>query len=201
MSHLRVTLLLLALAACKRGSTKNLVTHTFAFEGEIEQESHFLTGITNRATYKMRGEKVRVDMPSTVMLADLGARKSYMLDSAAKTYTTVDWGKMMTVDAAAPARIKTGKKDVVAGYRCEEYEYTTIAGEKAVSCITTEIYGPIAMAAGAVGAFSDDLGFPLRTVIRNASGTEVFRTEVTRIEKKPVPESDVSIPPGYKEVR
>jgi Domain of unknown function (DUF4412) len=195
-----LALAFIAAAACKKGSTKELVTRTFGFEGEVEQETRFLTGMTTRVIYKMKGQKVRVDIGTTVMLADLAAKKSYMLDNTAKTYRTVDWSTLSAdAGAAPPARVKTGKKDVVAGHGCDEYEYTTATGDKATSCVTTEIYGPVAMAAGALGAFGDDLGFPLRTVMRNPSGTEVFRSEVVRIDKKTVPEKDVSIPSGYRE--
>ena len=200
----RAALVLLAVcagAACKRSSTKDLVSRTFGFEGEIELEARVLSGMTNRATYKMKREKVRVEVGGTVMLADLGAKKSYLIDSTTKTYNTIDWSAAAADAGGRPPRTKTGKKDVVAGYGCEEYEYSTPTGDRAFSCVTTEIYGPVVVAVGALGAFGDDLGFPLRTVMQNRAGMEVFRSEVVRIDRKSVPEKDVSIPPGYREVR
>jgi hypothetical protein len=200
--------LALAAGGCKKGSksgsgasgtVKDLVSRTFAFEGEIENESRFLTGTSMRSTFKMKGQRVRVSMPSGALIADMGAKKSYLLDDVAKTYSTMDWGTL-SVDASAPARTRTGKKDVVAGYGCEVYESTTPGGDRLQACVTTEIYGAMAHAAGALGVFGDELGFPLRTILQNPSGKEVYRSEVIRIDKRPIPESDVTVPPGYKEL-
>jgi hypothetical protein len=203
MRRIFVVVAALALTVgCKRGpksgSVKDLVTRSLSFEGEIDMEIRTPSTPSTHIGYKMKGQKARVNSPMGGVIADLASKKMYILNDAAKTYTVYDFGAIPRTDAGAPAHKKTGKKDVVAGYDCDEYEWSDTGG-RTESCMTTALYGPFVAAAGALGAFDDDAGFPLRTVMRDASGAEVLRSEVTRIEKRPVSESDLTVPPGYKE--
>jgi hypothetical protein len=194
-----------AASACKKkgpktGSVKDLVTNAFGFEGEVEMEERFGSGAPTTSSYTMKGQKVRVETPSGALLADLGAKKMYLLNDSARTYSVVDFGPTTTVDAGAtPPRTKTGKKDVILGYACDEYTQTNPGGDRIEACITTAIYGPFGAAAGALGVLGDEGGFALRSVGRDAMGTEIYRSEVTRIDKRSIPESNVTVPPGYKE--
>jgi hypothetical protein len=196
---LLAVVLALQLCACRKGTKSSPLRDlvTTGFEGQIEVESHY-RGATARSSFKIKGQKMRMDVPSGPMIADGGAQKVYYLDDTAKTYTVVDLKP--SVDAGAgPVLKRTGKKGVVAGYACDEYESTGAAGEVSEFCKTTEIYGPLALAAGAHGALGGADGMSLRSVTRDAKGAELFRAEATRIDKRPIPESDVSIPHGYTE--
>jgi hypothetical protein len=197
-------LLALSACACKRGSKKasvtDLVARTFAFEGEIEVETRVSSVKPLVTVYKLKGQKARVSGAMGPVISDGAEKKLYLLDDTARTYKVIDVGATTTstVDAGAPTYKKTGKKDVVAGYECDEYEIVGVGG-RTDACATNAIYGPLAAVAGALGAFGSDMGFPLRTVARDPSGAELMRNEVTRIDKRSMPDSEFTVPTGYKE--
>lgn len=98
---------------------------------------------------------------------------------------------------------RTGKKDVVASIACEEWEVVE-ADKRAVLCMAEESAGwlkfptkalpdELALAAEVL----DGKHFPLRA-IGFAKGEESGRVEIKKIEKKPVPDADFQLPPGFK---
>ena len=173
---------------------------TAGFEGEIEQESHFLTGGSDRVVQILKGTRRRVDDGSASLIFDLATRKKYVVDRGARTFQVFDWDTP-SADAGAPFGSKTGRHEVIAGYGCDVFERREASGETTELCVTTEIYSPVLIAAGAMGGFGGDLGYPLRQVHRMASGRELNRIEVLRVTKRPVADADVSVPSGFVETK
>ncbi|HEY2369612.1 MAG TPA: DUF4412 domain-containing protein [Polyangiaceae bacterium] len=186
-----------------------------AFEGEIDMTMTMAlapaTGMTT--SFEMRGTKVRTEtkgLATSVSITDMGAKKSWMIDNTARTYTEIDLAKLgssssSAVKSTAKAR-SLGKADKVAGYSCDLWEVVD-ATMRAEMCMAS---GLSMMALGLSGPFSmlftkdDDAwsqvlshGFPLRLVITDPSGAPMMKMEATRVEKRSIPDSEFAIPAGY----
>jgi hypothetical protein len=92
--------------------------------------------------------------------------------------------------------VRTGRRDVVAGYACDVVT-RRFAATTYEECVSPEIASPLALAVGAMPELAAEGGFPLRSILRDAGGVEMSRTEAVRVDKRSIPEADLVVPPGY----
>jgi Domain of unknown function (DUF4412) len=106
-----------------------------------------------------------------------------------------------------PKITKTGKTDTVAGYSCEYWDITSDHKEGTV-CMGSD--GPSWFSIPMTGIptehawmldLMDGKHFPLRFIGYAKDGTtEENRVEVTKIDKKSLPDSEFQVPAGYKTI-
>jgi hypothetical protein len=185
-----------------------------AFEGEIE----FSIGISGLPTktkmvFLAKGQKLAYEVgappSSTRIVMDGASKKMYVINDAAREYTASNMVVSATPAATATPKVtKTSRRDKVSGYECEIWDVTEGARTLEVCAARGMSFLGLGLAfggltgmnsepAGWASAIGDAGYFPLRAVERAATGAEMWRYEVTRIEKKSVPEAKLSVPPGY----
>lgn len=106
-----------------------------------------------------------------------------------------------------PKVTKTGKKDKVAGYDCEDWQIESDDGSKASLCVAQQGFSWLQipmMGAPAeyawAGELLDGTHFPLRFIVFERDGKEGGRVEVTKIEKKALAANLFEVPPGYPQL-
>jgi hypothetical protein len=110
-----------------------------------------------------------------------------------------------TATEAPPKVVKTGKKEMVAGYSCEDWDIIS-AKSKAMVCVaekTSFFHFPnLGIPSEQAWALElvDGKHFPLKAVSFNKDGSEEGRVEVTKIDKHPLAASMFEVPMGYKQV-
>lgn len=100
---------------------------------------------------------------------------------------------------------KTGKYDTVAGYKCENWDITSdhregtvCVAQQGVSWFSIPMTG-IPTEKLWMAELLDGKHFPLRYVAYQKDGTtEESRVEVTKIDKKTLPDSEFQYPPTYR---
>jgi hypothetical protein len=109
--------------------------------------------------------------------------------------------------SSPPTITKTGQKETVAGYVCDDYSIATSDGRKTLVCMAENLtwfnvseFGMQSPELAAAAAFTDANHFPLRAVSYDPKGVEEMRLEATKIDKKSLPPSDFTPPPDYKVV-
>jgi hypothetical protein len=181
----------------------------------------------------VKGDKFRIDPPEqlarrsasplgspTFMVVDSGAKKLYVVFEPRKQAFFIDLSKAPEMlksmapppgpgrDAkgqpAATKVNKTGQFDTVAGFRCENWTFTS-DHQDATVCVANEgatwfslpLTGLPADQAW-MGELLDGQHFPLRAVTYEKDGkTEATRVEVTKIEKKTLTDDQFQVPPGF----
>jgi len=106
-----------------------------------------------------------------------------------------------------PSITKTGHHDTVAGRDCEDWEIKSDKGETVRICVANEgaswlqlpSVGLPAEHAWAAG-LADGQHLPLRAITLDARGKETGRLEITKLEKKAVPDASFEMPAGYATV-
>jgi len=160
--------------------------------------------------YMIKGTKMRFNTPvgdrrgSGYVIVDTTGTKMTTVMDAQKMAMVVDMssqaGGQISAAAAAkqPSSIdRTGKTDTVAGYSCDIVNVVEANGDKGEACIAKGIsYPKMGATGGWMNALNDS--FPLRSVIRDPSGTEKVRMEVTKVDKTPIDDSQFEVPAGYK---
>ncbi len=104
-----------------------------------------------------------------------------------------------------PKITKTGKYETVAGYKCENWEVTSDHHEGTV-CVAHEGFSWFAIPAAVLPSerawmleLFDGKHFPLRFIsYAKEGGAEETRLEITKIDKKALPDSDFTYPPDYR---
>lgn len=185
------------------------------FSGEVDVMFKNDKGTGNGSIF-VKGAKQRMefsapDHKTGAMIMDGAAKKMTVLDDGSKTamvMTLDDSGKPSgapgtTSGSGAPPKehqfTRTGKKDVVAGYECEIWTYEE-PDAKGELCVAD---GLTMLGMGKLGSFASALsgtmtGFPLRAIAQTKEGKEKDRFEVTKLERKDVPDDKFQVPPGYK---
>lgn len=198
------------LASCKLRTLASVV----AFEGEVDMtmDTPIAPTSTLATTYAFKGTKVRTTtkgVAGIVMIADTEAKKAWMVDDAAHTYSEMDLAKLTKASTSKPKSTskarKTGRSDKVAGYACDVWEVDdrTSHGEvcmtSGLSMLSLGLSGPFSAFADGDDAWSEVFahGFPLRVVMSTLGGPPLMKVEATRIEKKSVPDAEFAIPAGY----
>lgn len=159
-------------------------------------------------------------MEKGFFLVHIPEKKLYVVDDVKKTAMLIDLnqagdhlknmggphGKPSGAPAEPPPKVtKTGKKDKVAGYSCEEWEIAKQDGTKGDVCVAQEgaswfhlpVTGIPTEHAWAA-ELMDGKHFPLRFVGLEKDGSESARVEVTKIDKRAMNAADFEVPAGYK---
>jgi hypothetical protein len=209
---LTIGLVTLMLSTCK---LRSLATSLVSFEGEIEMTSSMSAPAAMSLTtlFEMKGDKLRTEakgLGGFVTLTDVAAKKTYILDTTGHTYTEVDLAAVTAAAATAPTKspakvINTGRTDKVAGYSCDVYEIrdagmrTEACTASGLSMLAFGLSSPFSAFSNGNDAWSEVLGhgFPLRITVLDAAGAPMMKMEATRIERRTVPDADLSVPPGY----
>ena len=206
-----IVLALASVTSCKNGV--GALASLVAFEGKIDMTVTMPISPTSTlmTSYEVKGKKIRTETKGVigvVNITDTDAKKSWLIDDAARTYYEIDLEKAIATSKATAATSKArslGKSDKVAGYSCDLWEVadTTMRAEVCVasglSMIALGLSGPFSMFAKGGDAWSEVMsrGFPLRMVMSDASGAVMMKMEATRIEKKSLPDSEFQVPAGY----
>jgi len=201
---LRTALFTLLLAACRSSGSSSTppavdAAPTGPFEGEID-----LSVVRFSVTAQLKGNK------SHYLMKRADGRvfsEMYIDGDANKLYTPTRAHKYaeLSLDAVAPksglVAKKTGEKDTVLGHECEML--SVIDGESRRDiCLATDL-PPLRMNVGPSNgkgfepAFGQ--GFPLRITVITASNMPA-KMEATRIERKPIADSDVEIHADWPKV-
>jgi hypothetical protein len=182
------------------------------FEGEITMNMSSAGKPPETIVYMVKGQKMRFNAPSTVrsgawVIFDGPAKKMTTVMDAQKMAMVVDLngslGGVAGADVSAlggkkPTIDKTGRTDTVAGYSCDVWKVTEDNGQKSDLCVADGISFPQMGKEGASWMGELGTGFPLRAVTTDAAAVEKRRMEVTRIDKKSIDDSQLTVPAGYK---
>lgn len=154
------------------------------------------------------------------VLIDPPAKKAFVLIPARKQAMVIDFEKMKAqrsvrlpgqpgggaVLTEPPKVEKTGKKEVIAGYTCEDWKVTS-KSSRADMCVAEGIkwidlsdLGMTSPEVALAAAASDLNHFPLRVVAYDDRNVETSRMEATKIEKKKLDDTRFAVPPDYQVV-
>lgn len=171
-------------------------------------------------TYNIKGDKMRVEMPSTQrggsggMIMDLSKKEMIMLMDEQKMYMSMTIPESALQSAQKEADEvkleKTGETDKILGYTATKYISTY--KDTQTDMWLTESLGrfmgfnnsnPMGGRRGASApswerALAGKDLFPLRVVGKDKAGKENFRMEATTVEKQNLPDSLFVPPAGYQ---
>ncbi len=177
------------------------VVYATRFEGEMAKQlgDMLRASLPERFVLYYRGDKVRMDMGETILLADYSAKKAYILNPSLQTYTEQSIEEQDKSDKYKPEVKKTKEKTKILGYVAEKYEATVASEQGPVKLeiwVTPQLKGP---QHGKNPLFSgvEIQGFPLK-IVSQVSGIDlkiVFLA--TEISQKPLSEDLFQIPAGY----
>jgi hypothetical protein len=190
------------------------------FEGVVYFTST-IQGVPVELTFTARGAKVRTEMKSArmnmVMLSDAEAGEAFTLNDAARTYIVFS-AKGEDKDAELfTVFTRTTKTDRIAGYDCVYYHIEMSEGMKAEVCAAPGLglfsggkdqsFIPKSAAARVLAAKNPDFarvlrdGFlPLKWTVRTPDEDAPMTITATKVERKPIDPSLVSVPAGYKRI-
>jgi hypothetical protein len=206
------------------GSSSSSVLATVAsalglgFEGDVTMHVSSSHSPPEDLTFHVKGQKMRVDVPATHgeqahALFDQSTNKITVIMDTQKMYMEIDPGAAQAQAQAGGAHetakiTETGKHETVAGTDCEDWDITEASGKHASVCIAKGIaffdFGGGMRPGGTMSttAWIEELrakkAFPLKAVETDATGKELSRMEVTKIEKKSLDDSLFAIPTGYR---
>jgi flagellar biosynthesis GTPase FlhF len=112
---------------------------------------------------------------------------------------------------AKPAKVtKTGKKDKILGYTCQQYKVSWanmtwdmwVSEEVAPEIDVSKFYKGLIMAGPLGEGLSEVKGAPLKTVLETEmAGTHSrYISEVTKVKTKKISDDEFELPKGYREV-
>ena len=180
-----------------------------SFEGTITMTIVSDNGAAHPMSFMLRGGKIRFDVGGGQMtvVTEPAAQRMMVIVNAQKMYTESSFaGAVASIQQQAggknPAIVRTGKMDVVAGYKCEHVTVTDDDGGLVDSCLSSELGGfrmPTAsnpMSPQREAGWLTQLGatnFPLKVT---KGGKTIM--EVTAIEKKSLDPALFTAPAGYQ---
>jgi hypothetical protein len=163
----------------------------------------------------MLGEKPYAIFDGTakkVMLVNDTQKQAMVLDlnSAGKTLSAMPRAPGATPSgspSSPPKVIKTGKFETIAGYKCENWDVSSDHREGTV-CVASEGASWLSIPLGALPSerawmleLADGKHFPLRFIGYAKDGaTEETRVEITKVDKRSLPDSDFQLPAGYRTI-
>lgn len=196
-----VALAPLAVVSCKKGLGSD-------FEGAITMHVHSRVNDSDLVV-KTKGGKMRFEAgaPGGYMLFDPTANTVTMVNDGTKTYSQIDFSSPSAPQAnTSPetAQIeKSGKHEKVAGVDCEDWTVHD-GGKRSEVCVAQGIafFDMASLKSGhGSGGLDKELRdkklFPLRDVEYDASGQELSRMEVTKVERRSLDGAEFSVPKGY----
>ncbi len=203
------------------------MANAVAFEGRVSLGIKSGRDKEQVINYAMKEGLVRMEFSSgdgegAAMIMNWAKQEMIMLMVEEKMYMVMPLKQVTQAvgersTGSDPKIEKTGKTDTVLGYLCEEYR-STEGGETTEMWVTDQLgafmglsggnpledmmgssSGKSAQASGWERALKGQTAaFPLRVVNRDAKGREIFRLEVKKIEKGPLPDSLFVPPAGFK---
>jgi hypothetical protein len=185
------------------------------FEGVITMHTTSSHGTAQDLVIETKNERMRFDMTGpkgevTHAIFDPQANKITVLMDAAHAYMDMDFSKPTSpqpnTSPDTSSVTKTGKHETIAGYDCEDWSVKDPSGKRSDVCIAQGIafFDIGSMRPGAetqpqwMKEFREKKYFPLRSVEFDATGKEISRMEVTKIDKKSLDASLFVVPPDYK---
>jgi hypothetical protein len=153
-------------------------------------------------------------------IVDPPAKKGYALINSQKKAVVIDFdkakggfkpptgpggGPSSPGHTEDPPKIEnTGKKDTIAGYTCEIWKITSKTSH-AEACLAEKIkwidFTDLAVQSpsfAAIAAVSDFNHLPLRIVSFDDKNVEEGRMEVTKVDKKKLPDNHFAVPPDFQ---
>jgi hypothetical protein len=192
------------------------------FEGELRMQMTSGKEKPFDIDYFLKGGKARIvpqlgQKGSMAMIMDTTKMEMTMLMPEQKMYMVTSI-KSATEEAAKQAGTadvvpeRTGRKEKILGYTCEEYLLKSKDGTSSAIWVTDEIGAFAGLGGGGMSggrgrgptaqawenAFAGKNQFPMRVIGLDKKGVENFRMEVTKIEKKSLPDADFLPPAGYQ---
>ena len=197
-------LALLSTVSCKKGFGSG-------FEGDITMHTTSPKAGAADMLVEVKGDKLRFEMQGTpgYGVYDPAANKVTMVMDAQKAYMDMDFSKPGAPQAnttSTDATIdKTGKHETIAGIDCENWTVKNPGGKHSEMCIAQGIafFDVEALKGGGSGVgkeLREKKLFPMRAVEYDATGAEVSRMEVTKVEKKSVDDARLAVPADYKKL-
>jgi len=198
----------LATTACKKGFGSG-------FEGEISMHTTRAAGPAQDMIVETKGDKLRFDTESPggssygVYDPSVSPSKVVMVLDAQKAYMDLDFSSPSAPQANTSADTSTidknGKKETIAGIDCQTWTAKDASGKRSEVCIAEGIaFFDIGSLKSGGSSLSKELRekklFPLRAVEYDASGKEISRTEVTKVDKKKIDDGRFVVPKDYKKV-
>ncbi len=189
----------LATTSCKKGFGSD-------FEGTITMKVHAGSQDSDMVV-TTKNEKMRFDVSGKYMLFDPKTNVVTMVDDSTKTYSVLDFkspnAPQANTSPDTAAIDKTGKHETIAGIDCENWIAKDPSGKRSEVCIAQGIaffdVGSM-KGGGSSGGLAKELRekklFPLRDIELDASGKEVSRMEVTKVEKS-VDDAKLDVPKDY----
>lgn len=184
------------------------------FEGAITM--HTTSATQNQdMVLEVKKDKMRFDASSSDGplhgVLDPTAKTITLYSDSTKTFTDLDFAgaKGASNTSGDTSNVKqTGKHETIAGYDCEDWRVDDASGKRTELCVAQGlIYFDLGSLRGGGQAtsplakeFEDKRSFPLRSVEFDASGKELTRSEVTKIEPKSIDDARFLPPPGYTRV-
>lgn len=175
------------------------------FEGAITMHVHSQAGDSDLVV-ETKNDKMRFATGGSWMLYDPKASTVTMVNDGTKTYTPIDFKSPSAPQANTSADTsqieKSGQHETIAGIDCEKWTVHD-QGKRSEVCIAQGIafFDVASLKGGASGGLAKELRekklFPLRDVEYDAAGKEVSRMEVTKVDKKSIPDADLEVPAGY----
>ncbi len=198
----------LMLAGCNRSLDAS-------FEGTITMRTTYPTRPAQDLTLHIKNGKTRFDTTG-----DDGKPVRGLYDAASNRVTLLfDEDKAFTVlnmaGATAPSpnttpeasvATKTGKTQVIAGTKCEEWTAQEPSGKRSEVCVVEGVnfFDLQRLRSGAAadlgGPKGDKKMFALRSVEIDANGKELSHMEVTKIERGSVDDATLDIPVSYNDI-
>ncbi len=177
------------------------VVYAARFEGEMAKQMGDMlrASLPERVVLYYRGDKVRMDMGETILLADYSAKKAYILNPSLQTYTEQSIEGQDKSDENKPEVKKTKEKTKILGYVAEKYEAIVASEQGPVKLeiwATSQLKGP-QHGKNPLASGVEIQGFPLK-IVSQVSGIDlkvVFLA--TEISQKPLSEDLFQIPAGY----
>ena len=176
------------------------------FEGEITMHMARAGAPEEDMVVKAKGDKMRIDTGGNYLLYDPATNKMTMVSPAQKSVMDLDFSKPGAPQANTSSDTatidKSGKHETIAGIDCESWTAHDPSGKKSEVCIAQGIaYFDMGSMKGGGGSLGKELRekklFPLRSVEYDASGKEISRMQVTKVEKKSLDDSDFAVPKDY----
>lgn len=186
-------LLVLMLVGCNRSSSLDP-----SFEGVISMRTTYADRGAQEMTLQIKDGKTRFDTSGDDGkpirgLYDAAANRVTLFFEADKAFTVLDLSSMSAgapnTTPEASVASKTGKTQVIAGVKCEEWVAQEPSGKRSEVCVVEGVnfFDLQRLRSGAAA----DLGMPkgdkkmfaLRSVEIDANGKELSHMEVTKIER------------------
>jgi hypothetical protein len=213
MVRLRLTIPLVLSAVGFSACSRSLAS----FEGEITMHTTDSHGAAHDLLIETKGGKLRFDASGAGgkpvhAVFDPAKNRVVLYVDTEQTYFDLDFAKPSakpSTDPQSATASKTGGKKTIAGYECEQWTAEDGKGMRSEGCIAPGIafFDVGVLRTGGAGPespmarrFRESQSFPLESVDYDGTGHEISRTEVTKIEKKPIDDARFEVPQGYRRV-